>query len=231
MINIDIEDMKRLESRLKRVRSKSIPFASRFALNEAAIKGRSGAIAEVKQTMVLKNRWTERSIQFEKTRELRINSQITRVGSVQEYMKDQEFGGVERKQGKEGVPIPTAFAAGMAEDAKPITRPVRPSLRLSRINIQNTRRTRGHSDNSALIHAAAQSGRKDLFLDYGRRKGIFRVIGGKRNPRIKMLWDLSRQSVRIPPNPWLKPAINKVIPEMPAIYFRALQFQLDRVKR
>ena len=68
------------------------------------------------------------------------------------------------------------------------------------------------------------------------RQGIFRVVGGRRGvkrgwpkgAKLKAVHDLTSQSVVIPATPWLKPAFDQVIPQLPTFYKKALTFQLKR---
>ena len=79
------------------------------------------------------------------------------------------------------------------------------------------------------IKQAAQSGSKYVFLDLGRSKGIFKVTGGKRRPKIKMVYSFREQSVVIPKSPWLAPSVKKTEEKIPAIYKKSLEFQLQRL--
>jgi len=79
-----------------------------------------------------------------------------------------------------------------------------------------------------MVKEAAQSGRKYVFMDLGRRKGIFKVIGGKRRPRIKMVWSMENKSVVVPANPMLGPAVDQTRKLMPEMYRKSLVFQLKR---
>ena len=65
-------------------------------------------------------------------------------------------------------------------------------------------------------------------MDLQRHPGIYRVTGGKRNPKIKLIHDMSKKSVSIPRNPWLAPAVRTVEERVPQFYKDALAFQLKR---
>ena len=68
-----------------------------------------------------------------------------------------------------------------------------------------------------------------MFLDLGRRKGIFKVTGGRRRPKVRMVQDLTRQSVSIPAAHLLRDATRRTERKGPEIAVRALEFQLRRL--
>lgn len=230
MIGVDNRDIRELERDLKTFANRAYPYATRQTLNDTAFQAQRIAREDVRNDMVLRNRFTVQSIQVDQARTLAVSRQAATVGSIADYMEDQEFGATKAKKGSEGVAIATSYSAGQGQDAQPRTRLPRKPNKLANIQLQNKRR-RGSSRkqrNLIAIKDAAASGNKFVFLDLGRRKGIFRVTGGKRNPKIRMVHDLSNQSVVIPKNPWLKPAFDESLRMLPAFYADALRFQLRR---
>lgn len=230
MFGVDNRDIRELERDLKTFANRAYPYATRQTLNDTAFQAQRIAREDVRNDMVLRNRFTVQSIQVDQARTLAVSRQAATVGSIADYMEDQEFGATKAKKGSEGVAIATSYSAGQGQDAQPRTRLPRKPNKLANIQLQNTRR-RGSSRkqrNLIAIKDAAASGNKFVFLDLGRRKGIFRVTGGKRNPKIRMVHDLSNQSVVIPKNPWLKPAFDESLRMLPAFYADALRFQLRR---
>ena len=230
MLKINDDDLKQYESDLKTFANRAFPFASKNTLNRSAFEAQKISRNNIDAKMVQRNKFTKQSIQVEQSRTLNVAHQSSSVGSIADYMKDQEFGKVIRKSGKEGVPIATSYAAGQSEGAQPRTRLPRKANTMAAIQLRS-RRTRGKTRrqrNLVVIKEAAQSGRKYIFLDLGRSKGIFKVIGGKRKPKIKMIWSMREQSIVIPRNPWLKPVVNRVQKLMPTFYRDSLVFQLKR---
>lgn len=229
MIKADFKEIRQLERDMTIFAKRGLPYATGSTLNRTAADARIEAQKNVKQQMTLRNRWTTGSIQYQKVRGLDISKQKSATGSLQKYMLTQEDGGIERKSGKHGVAIPTGYSAGQ-EGQQPRTRLPRRPNKLS--NIQLTRlkaKTRSRkSVNFVKVKLAAESGIKFVFMDLGRRKGIFRILGGKRKPRVKMVADLSNPVVRIPRNPWLEPAAEKSRKRMPRFYKEALKEQLRR---
>ena len=228
MFAVNNRDIKEFERDLKAFASRSLPFATRNTVNGAAFEARKIAQAGIRENMVNRNRFTANSVRVEQSRTLNIRRQSAIVGSIADYMEDQEFGTIKTKTGKEGVAIATSFSAGQGEDSQPRTRLPRKPNKMANLKLQK-RRKKGSSrrqQNLVAIKQAAKTGRKYVFLDLTKSKGIFKVTGGKRRPKIKMVHDMTRESVVVPRNPWLKPAVDKV--DVPAIYRKSLEFQVRR---
>ena len=229
MITIDDKEIRKLERDLKTFASRAFPFASKATINGGAFMAQKTARKDIEIKMVTRNRFTVGSVRVEQTRTLNVNRQLAVVGSIAKYMADQEFGGVNVRTGSEGVAIPTGYSAGQ-ENQQPRTKLPRRPNKLANIQLKRRRgkATSRKQRNVAAVKAAATSSNKFVFLDLGKRKGIFKVVGGKRKPKLKMIHDLTRTSTPIPKNPWLKPAVDDTRQKMPAIYIKALRFQLKR---
>lgn len=224
MFQIDDRQIKQLENELKGFKDRALPFATKATVNRAAFETRKVAQETIREDMVNRNRFTVQSVQVDMARTLNIRQQQAAVGSTADYMEDQEFGATKSKPA-----LPTGYSAGQ-EGAQPRTRLPRKPNKLANIRLAKKSK-KGHSRkqrNFMAVKQAAQSGQKYVYLDMGRTKGIFRVLGGKRKPRIKMVHNLSRQSVTIPRNPWLAPAVAAVESQLPKFYGDALRFQLKR---
>ena len=229
MIGVDDKEIKEFEKDLKAFAHRAYPFATKNTLNKSAFHAQGLARNGIDAKMIQRNKFTKQSIQVDQARTLNVNRQSASVGSIADYMEDQEFGTTKRKQGKEGVSIATGYAAGN-QGQQPRMRLPRKANKMENIKLRRQRK-RGSNrkqQNIIAIRQAATSGRKYVFLDLGRTKGIFKVIGGKRRPKIKMVHDMSRDSVVIPSNPWLKPAVDATRLVMPEFYRDALVFQLKR---
>lgn len=230
MFDITTRDVRRMENDLKAFQHKALPFATRNTLNQAAFTAMREARQNVGDDMIERNRYTRQSIRVEQARTLAISRQAATVGSIADYMADQEFGATHVKTGKEGVAIPTSYSAGQGRDAQPRTRLPRKPNKMANIQLRN-RSKKGASrkqQNLIAVKTAAANGHKYVFLDLGRRKGIFKVTGGKRRPKVQMVHDLTRQSVTIPRNPWLFPAVERTKPQVQRLYADSLRFQLRR---
>ena len=231
MFKIDVSDIKLLEGDLKRFASRAYPFASKNTVNTAAFTAQKISRGHIAANMVNRNVFTKRSIQVEQTRTLNVQRQEAIVGSTADYMEVQEFGGIKHKKGSEGVAIATSYASGEGEGSQPRKKLPRKPNRLANIRLQRGSKRGGSRKrkNLVAIQQAAQSGSKYVFLDLGKTKGIFKVTGGKRRPKIKMVYSFREQSVVIPKAPWLAPSVKKTEAHIPGIYKDSLEFQLKRL--
>lgn len=230
MFEIDARDVKKYERDLKDFAGKALPFASRAMLTRSAFDARSGAQDNIRENMVNRNRFTLSSIRVQQARGLNIKTQQAVMGSIADYMETQEFGGMESGGGRYQ-PIPTSYSAGQGRGVERTKLPRKPNRMQA---IQLRKRTgpglSRKAANQAAIKNAAQGGNKFVFLDLGRRQGIFKVTGGKRKPKVQMVWDMSRRSVRIPRTPTIGPATVETRKRMPQFYAEALVQQLRRHK-
>jgi len=230
MFNARSDDIKQLESDLKTFAARALPFATKNTVNQGAFRARKYAQENIEQNMVNRNKFTRNSVRVEQTRQLVVRRQEAVVGSIADYLADQEFGATRTAKGSEGVAIPTAYSAGQGEGAQPRTRVPRKPNKMQNIQLRKRGR-KGASrkqKNLVAIKGAAASGSKYVFLDLGRTKGIFKVTGGRKRPRIKMVYSLSKPSVVIPRNPWLAPAVDRAVRDLPEIYRQSLIFQAKR---
>ena len=241
MIKADLEQIKKLEHDLGQFAHKALPHATRNTLNKAAFQARGLSQERIEKNFVNRNQHAQRSVRVDQARGTNLRRMVATVGSTADYMEKQEFGGMKKKTGKHGVTIPTSHSAGLDDDAKPRTKLVRKPNRLARIALK-----KGNSFNQftntrqrVLVAArvAANTGDRYVFLDMGRKKGIFKVLGGRRGKvnrgwpsgaKIKMVHDLSETVVKNKPSPWLKPAVDDVQAVVPSIHIRSLEFQLKR---
>ncbi len=227
MFFVNDKEIKKLERDLELFAHRSIPFATKFALNTTARAAQVTAREDVKKEFITRNAFTRQSIQFRQAKSLNIRDQESAVGSTAPYMEDQEFGETKLKNSKQGIPLPTSYSAGQALNANPRTRLPRKPNKLENIRLKKQRKpgkTR-RQQNLIAVKQAAQSGQKYVYMDLGRKQGIFKVVGTKKTPQIRMIYDLSNQALTIPKRAWLKPAVDKTIPKMPQFYKEALEFQ------
>lgn len=238
MIDIDT-NIDKWENQLRLINKKAIPYATREALNQVAFKARRLAQRTISQNMVLKNKWTQRSIQVNRATALSLLRQESEIGSTESYMELQEFGGQRTAKGKHGVPIPTAYAAGQGRSGRR-TRTVRSQYRLARIKLQRKYRTlRGNAKQRLLVNVAVavRAGEKFVYLEMpgSDRKGIYKIVGGTyrghgwpKGAKIELVHDLTSRSVRIPATSWLRPSANIAALSLDDYYRRALTYQINR---
>lgn len=214
---------------LERMNKKAIPFAAKFYLNNAAFETRKIWQWEIAKAFTERNKFTRNSIRVERVQGLNMRNMQATVGSVAEYMDEQEFGGVKRSKKGKNVNIPTSYAAGQ-DGAIPRTKRITRPNQMRNVRLKNARvkaKTR-RQRNVAAVQAAAETGHKYVFLELTRTQGIFRVLGGKRKPRIKMVHDLTRKQVIIKKKPTMQPSLTKVTPKLENLALNALQQQVER---
>lgn len=230
MITIDNDGVMKLADKLEKMSGRAIPYATRSALNKAAFFARGEAQEVIGRNMIERNKWTRRSVMVQTAKGLNINKQESEVGSVQDYMETQEYGGTVTGRGKTK-PIPTGYAAGQDGQRKRTKVPTRVNkMRNIRVGSRNRRNTLFQS---AII--AANAGDK-FFKTSGRKSAIYRVWGKRKRKgqwtrvKMRMVYDMSRRSVRVPKSPWLAPAIKATVKAWPRILKKEIILQLRRLR-
>lgn len=232
MFTIDSPDIKRLEADLKAFAHKALPFATRNTVNRAAFQARREWQHQIDEKLVQRNKFTRNSIQVDLSRTLNVRQQAATVGSVAPYMENSEFGGI-----KEDPAIQTGYSAGQ-RGQQPRTRLPRRKNALKNIQLRKRRR-KAKTRKQAMVFKvqdAVSSGRRFVFLDLGRTQGIFKVVGGRgetkrgwpKGAKLRMVADLSRKAVVVPPTPTLGPAVVATQKAIPLLYKAALTEQLRR---
>jgi hypothetical protein len=235
-ITIDTSDVRKLAEALVKVSKRALPYAVRDSLNTAAFEARKEWAQQIDKAMILRNRWTEKSLRVEKATLTSFEHMQSRVGSVAAYMLTQEVGGTETSKGKHGVPIPTTAASGQTSGvgrigprSRPRTKEVQRKNWLTAIRLGPRLGNGRKQRNAVAIRLAAKSGGV-AFLDLGRRKGLFRVTGTKKGRfRVRMIWDLSKPSVTTKPRPTLEPTIKVIEQKAPKYQEAALREQFKRL--
>jgi hypothetical protein len=225
VLKIDDKGIERLERHLKAFKSRAYPFATKATLNKAAFNTQTVARANLRKDFILRNKWTEQSVRVEMARTLRVANQSAHVGSIADYLEDQEFGNgaVKSSKSRVGHPIATPYASG--EGSVPRKRLPRAPNRRKNIRLRRRgRAAKSQKQKNAIAIATARKGTGYAWLKVGKRKGIYRVTATS----VRKVWDLSRKSVRIKKRPWLGPATDVVVPLLPRFYRDALKFQLRK---
>lgn len=221
MFQISDKGIKKLERDLKRMKSKALPYATRSTLNSMAFFARKEAQANIKEKMTLRNTFTVNSVRVDRAKGLNISTQEAVVGSIAQYMDDQEFGGVKRRRRGRSVSIPTAASAGQSGAR---TRLPRAAYKMGAIALRSGRVAVNRKQRNAIAIATNLGG--FAYLDLGTRKGIFKIA---KNGRPTMLHDITRPSVRIPATKWLLPASTSAAAKRGEFYRSALDYQLARL--
>jgi len=234
-ISMDKRPIESLENDLDKFHDRALPYAARDCINNLAYETHRIAKKNAGRLMVMRNTFTSRSIQFEKTQSLDMRRMESAAGSLQEYMREQEEGFTRHKKGKHGVPVPTSFAAGQ-EGAVPRSKPIRRVNWMNRLRMARGRRgaaTKGQDIVLAVQNAIA-TGDRVVFLPL-RHKGIYRVLGGRKTDRgwpkgakLKMLYSLDDATITTEPRRWLEPSAKLVISKRAEYYRQAVIRQIER---
>lgn len=235
LVDVEWRGLDKLIRDLDKFRRQAVPYGIRNGLNATAFEARGIYIETARSKMTLRNTFTERSIQVDKASGLNVRTMESRVGSVAPYMDEQERGTTETAQGKHGVPIPTSFSAGQGLRRQPRTKLVQRPNRLPAIHLTNRsgRATSRAQRNAIAIRRALTSGNRYVFLDIrnlhgGRRKGIYRLQGTKSGLKVRLIWDLSERSVRVPTNPMFLHTVISTMNVAPKIQAAAIVQQMRR---
>lgn len=230
MFKVDTEAIKQMESDLKEFAIKAYPFATKATLNKAAFEGRERIQAGMRKKFIIRNKFTLNSIRVEKARGSIVKNHEAVVGSVAPYMDDQEFGATKTKRGKHGVAIPTTVASGEGRGTRPRRRVARGANKKRNIRLTKARvkaKSRNQEIRASVLHAAATK-KRFVFLRMSKHPGIYKVTGGKKRPKIDLVHDMSKKSVRIPRTGIVLAATRAVERSMPEMYHKALVFQMKR---
>jgi hypothetical protein len=227
VIRFKLRGLKEAMKQLKKF-ERSIPFAMREGLTNIAWSGRSIWTKEVEKSFTLRNTFTTRSLQVDRATGREVKGMRAVLGSRAPYMGRAEVGGTVRGKSA-SKPIPTAVAAGQSMGARR-TRLVRASAKLGRIKAAKAMRAATQKQRNAVaLRMAAKSGNKHVLLERkSGGKALFQLKGGKRNRSVKMLWDLSRSSVQVPPTPTLERTLQQLKRRAPLLMAKAFRKQLVR---
>jgi hypothetical protein len=232
-IRIDTSDFKRLQADLEKFRQKALPHAQRNALNGCAFELQRSWRAEVRSSFTNRNQFTERSIRVDQARGIDMRSMKAVTGSVAEYMDEQEEGATIHGKGARK-PIPSAYAGGGKPGGGVRPKVVRSAFRLSAIGVSHSG-LKGYGrrrQNAIAIAIAVRKGERFALLNRAKvgGKGIFEVRGLKKRASVKLVWDFSRGSVHIKPEPTMHRAVATSSARFQAIMQQALLEQLKRAK-
>jgi len=209
----EANELKELQKDLKQFGEREFAVINGMALNKTAFETMLEYKKITKRNFTLRNKFTISSIRFQKVKGFQ--NQFSETGSIAPFMEDQEFGHTKTKKGKKGVGIPTTTASNESIGARPrqkvVPRPKRKgSIRLFRSRIKS--KTRVQHVVATVKAAAGKRGNTFVYLPrLGKMtQGIYRIAGSKKNPKIRLIYDLSRTSVRIPKSPGLRISVNRI---------------------
>lgn len=241
MFDADTKSLRKLESDLKTFAAKAFPYATRNTIHGAATYAQQAARKNLRNEMILRNKWTEGGVQIEPKYpnriSLRVSEQAASIGGVPPYLNTQEFGGQVRGKSGKSKPIPLNFASG-EPDGSQHPRKLPTAAKMLRA-IKLTKGYRGRTSNQTLVvraRLAVKGGTRFIYLgdDFARGAGIYRVMGGRltrgrgwpKGAKLKRVWNLSRPSVAVRAHPWLLPAVRVAQGKIPEFFADALWDQL-----
>jgi hypothetical protein len=243
MFQINTSELLDMERRVDRIGRSAVPIAVRYTLSAVAAEARSWAAYGVAREFINRNQYTARSIRYDRAeRAASISAMRSEVGSTEEYMGKQEEGAVVRKRGKHGVSIPTPYASG--ESAIPRRRMVRQANRRGNRSVRrfDVPKQYGGSHQGFVVMArkALESGAPFVVSDYwSDRPAVFRVVARGRIPKgrglpsgrlFRSVHTMRHAAVTVPQHKWLRPAADLAAKNLPNLWEKSLQFQLDRVR-
>jgi len=231
-ITIDTRDFGKLHDELEKFRKTALPYAQRNALNDCAFELRKQWQSEIKRAFVIRSPFTERSIRVDKATGLDTRTMKSVTGSVASYMGDQEEGATVHGRGKhKAIPAPAAGGGAPGSNQRPGL--VRARYRVSAIQVGHPSLAKyGRRRQNAVVMAIAiRKGERFAILNRIKGgKGIFEVRGLKRSGKTKLIWDLSRSTVKVKPAPTMHRAAVICAPRFQKLTENALLNQLKRAK-
>lgn len=226
MIKVDTTRIKHYERRLERLNKRGIAYATRQTLNDGAFAARRAAVEIVEDKFITRNKWTTKTINVEKTKSLVIGRQRALVGSTQEYMERQEFGGMN--------PDTIATSAASGEGRSRVRR--RAVRRSNRNKFLRVARRARSIPVQGRIRMAIKDKTRTILVERGEgiTPGVYRIQGGTaRNPargRLNLIQAHPQVPTRTKRNPWLSPAVAKTQPKMAGLYAKNIAYQLNRTR-
>jgi hypothetical protein len=230
-VYVDTSDFKKLHRDLQTFAKRAFPYAVRNALTGCAFEARKVWQMEIRAAFTNRNAFTERSIRVEKATGVDVRGMKAVVGSVAPYMGDQEHGAVIRGGGKHKA-IPAPGAAGLKGGKR--TKLVRPQFRMGAINVNHPSLAKygRRRQNAVVLAIAIRKGERFALLNRatGRGRGLFEVKGLKRKAKTKLLWNVSKGSVRVQPEPTMRRAVLRSKNTFERITADAMIHQLKRYR-
>jgi hypothetical protein len=228
---VELRGLDAAQELLETLAKKAVPYAARDMLNGIAFAGRKIWQDEMRSSLTLRNAFTERRALVDRATGTRMADMTATLGHTEDYMRRLEEG--EGKRGRRGaVPIPTETAAGQAKGSLlgGRKRAVRKALIirvLGKVKRQSKSMPR-KARNARAVREAIRNGTRLAYLELDRRRGIYKVMGGRKRPQIRKLYDLSRRSVPLPRIPTLQRTIDAALLQAPTLGLAAVHRQLER---
>lgn len=228
---ITLRGIDEMQEELERIAKRAVPFAARDALNGLAFAGRKIWQEQIASSLTLRNRFTERRALVERVATYRMADMEATLGHTEEYMRRLELGIGERAR-RSGIAIPTEHASGQAKGSLPggrkrMVKKAFVTRALGKIRRQPKSLNR-KARNARAVARAIKDGSRLAYLELPKKRGLYRILGGRKAPQIRKLYDLTRRSTPRPRVPTLQTTIEKTVPLGPGLAFAALSRQLER---
>ena len=183
---------------------KGLMFAQKNSLDTCAEITKVQARKDLASQFTLRNKYSQNSINYKKSRFSggKMIREAT-VGSYLGYMKDQELGyTLNAESGKELIPTPEARTG--RNKKKPVAR------RYSKPKARRAPTIKRPPNGNALGVAKRTMNKKEMFhLDKkgSKKEGVY--IFNNRG-KLKMVYNMTKSSMKVNKKPWLIPAVNKL---------------------
>lgn len=220
-----IKQTKAFEKDLGTFHRNAVPHANRNALNQTAFAARKMWITNVRKEFTNRNTFTTRQIRVVKASGTNLHKMKAVIGSLAPYMGKREKGETKRAKGR-GVAIPTAAAAG--QSGRKRTRLIRKAFRLRSIRLPSRGKGSEAQRNAVSIRKAVASGKRVAYLERGNQRGLVRIGGRARKRTFRTIYNLSRRTVRVKPEPTLAPTMASARQFAPLVYREALKAEIVR---
>lgn len=222
MIHVTLRGWDKYQRDLETFSKKVVKDALRDALNGMAFETRREWSAEIEKRLTTRNKYTSRTaLRVEKASGRTLTTMQSKVGSIADYMDTQEQGGTTKG------PIPGPTAAGQKPGGKR-TKPVRATNRVrTLLASKGTQGTSRKQRNAVALAMARRTGKKVALLERPNGgKGLFRITGGKRTIKTRLIWTVGRGTSKVKATPTLGPVIRRLEPRYPQITHAAMLKQL-----
>lgn len=233
MIDIDVNDMKKLTENLKHIHKEAYPKTLWYTLNsmakEAAIQGKEN----IQKSFTLRNKYIQGSVGYNSKKTFDINSMEACAGQFAVYkgkptgqLEKQEFGKSVLAKGK------YTFAATPSARGGSYNKVIRRNNQFNNLNIKKLsdivkNPTKDNSKQVSQAQAFAIRNNKNLKILLTTRKGskgIFTVS----HKSVSLLYNLRNKKTNIKQTQWLKPASDKVVSQAGRIYMIEARKRLER---
>lgn len=219
MLKVHYRNLDRALRDLEKFKRTAVPYAARDGLNGAAFEARRVWGDTINRTFTTRNQYTARtSIRVDKAKGRRVDSMQAVVGSLAEYMGQQEQGFTTSG------PIPGPGAAGQRAGGIR-TKPVR--VPVGAIDATRGRAPTRRQRTAIALAIARRRGKKHVLLERPQGgKALFRLQGGKRRINLKLMWVVDRGGSKVKPHPTLGPTMRVMADRVPEHMQRAVVKQL-----